>query len=453
MSFLARATKRVSINEEGTYAVGPSLDAIYTAYPWLATGISPEGAMNLVTIYQCVRVLSNTFAQLPLKLYRRRADGGKDDGTDHPLYETLHLRPNPEMTSFAWRRLMMVHLATWGNHYSEIAFDQMGRLQLWPVRPDRVQVSRENGVRVYDYLKPSGGLQRFRPGSVFHVAGMSTDGLKGRSPITDLRGTLLLAKTAETFGESFFRNGARPATILKHPKTLSTEAIGRLAAQMDAMRGAGQAGKTVVLEEGLDFSSIGIPPEDAQFMQTRLFQKREIAGAYGIQLHKIGDLERATFSNIEHQSLEFIQDTMMPWFVLTEQEIAIQLIDDPAYFASFVVDGYLRGDAATRAKALDIQRRNGVINGDEWRALENMNPIPDGSGQPYWMPTMMTAETEEPPDDTGAMREIVPPALRAVKSAEVRCPSCNRKLAELAAPPYRITCGRCKAVAEAEAVA
>lgn len=486
MSLLARAvapraTKRVTVSEDGTYAVGPTLDSIAMATGWDLP--SSYSALNFITIYQCVRVLSNTFAQLPLMLYRRLENGGKERATDHPLYDTLHLRPNPEMSSFAWRRLMMVHLATWGNAYSEIVTDGFGGTQLYPIRPDRMEVSREDGVKVFDYLDPRGGKKRFRRGSVFHVAGMSTDGLVGRSPLTDLRTTINLGKSAERHGESTFRNGARPAIVMKHPKTLSTDAITRLAGQMDAMRGAGNAGKTVLLEEGLDFAEIGIPNKDAQFMETRLFQKRELAGAYGIQLHKIGDLERATFSNIEHQSLEFITDTMMPHFVNVEQEISIQLVgEEPDIFAEFLVDGYLRGDAKSRNEAYAIRWQHGNLSPNEWRIKENDNPV-DGGDTFYvpvnYKPTIAVAGVDplEIAQDFGTavqrlglgmnygvitdaearqflpvqqgptpVQSEQPPALVAVKAMrQFDCPDCGKLINRLAALGTVGHCKSCKA--------
>ena len=452
---------RVSVSEDGRYAVGPSLDSISPYVPWLA-GVTADTALNLITIYQCVRVLSNTFAQLPLMLYRRRADGGKERAVDHPLYRTLHLSPNPDLTSFAWRRMLMTHIATWGDHFVEKIPDQAGRTLLYPVRPDRVEVTRKDGRKHYWYLSPEGGRKEFPEGRLIQISGLSTDGLRGRSPINDLRSTIRLAKTAETFGDSFFRNGARPATVLKHPETLSTDAIRRLREQMDELRGSGNAGKTVVLEEGLDFSEVGIPPDDAQFMETRLFQKRELAGAYGIPPHMIGDLERATFSNIEHQSLELITVTMMPYFVNVEQELSVQLIDDDDYFVEFLVDGYLRGDAKTRNQAYAIRWQHGSLNANEWRIKENDNPV-DGGDTYYvpvnYQPAVATAALDQPEstddDETEEADEsfaprVGAPVLRRVKSVEVRCPN-GHLLAESATAPYRIKCnrGRCDTVAEA----
>ena len=414
-------------------------------------------ALSMSTVYACVRVLSEDVAKLPLILYRRTGPGGRgrERATDHPLYSVLHDQPNPDMTSFVWRELVMAHLTTWGNHYSEKVYDPFGRLQLWPIRPDRMEVKYgEDGRKVYTYISPSGSRREMEPGSVFHIAGLSSNGLVGLSPIALHMKTLRLAETAQEFGTNFLANNARPATVLSHPATVSPDAAKRLAAQMDELRGSRNSGKTVVLEEGLTVTEVGVPPEEAQYIETRKFQRTVIASEiFRMKPHKIGDLERATFSNIEQESLDYVTDTLMPWLVRIEQEIKAQLLDDGETYAEHLVDGLLRGDAKSRAEALQIMRNEGVINGDEWRELENMNPIEDGSGEVYWMPVnYQPAVTPRP--DLGAIpapppSPESPPQLIAVKSGAVRCSECNRLLAEVATPPYRLTCSRCKTVAEA----
>ncbi len=468
MSLLARAiparpTKAID-QEAQAQGLATHYIPIENLQRWTGLGVAPETALNIITVYQCVRVLAETFAQLPLMVYRRLPNGGKERATDHPLYQTLHSQPNPDMTSFVWRELLMTHLATWGNAYCEKVTDPFGRLQLWPIRPDRIEPHYDSqGRKVYDYLSPLGARTTLKPGSVFHIQGMSSNGLVGFSPITVMRNAIRLYRTAEQFGTSFFDNNARPATVLSHPKLLSENAIKRLAGQMDELRGSRNAGKTVILEEGLQLTEVGIPPEDAQFMETRLFQKREIAGAYRIQPHKVGDLERATFSNIEHQSLEFIQDTMMPWFVRTEQEINVQLVDEEDVFAEFLVDGYLRGDAKTRNEAYALRWQHGNLNADEWRIKENENPIPDGSGSLYYVPVNYqpaispqeepVAEPEPEADMTpeGMPPEGMPPLVAVKSAAAFRCPDCNAKLAENEVVGMRVRCGRCKVIREVAA--
>jgi HK97 family phage portal protein len=405
-------------------------------------------ALSMSTVYACVRVLAEDIAKLPFVLYRRLPNGGKERATDHELYPVLHDQPNPDMTSFVWRELVMSHLATWGNHYSEKVYDSMGRLQLWPIRPDRMEVRYgPDGRKIYIYLSPAGTRTEMRPESVFHIAGLSSNGLVGLSPIALHAKTLRLAETMQEFGQSFMGNGARPATILTHPATLSPDAISRLATQMDELRGSKNSGKTVVLEEGLSFTEVGVPPEDAQYIETRKFQREIIATEiFRMKPHKVGILEHATFSNIEHESLDHVGDTLMPWAVRLEQECKSQLLyNDPDVFAEILFDALLRGDAKSRAEALAIRWQHGTLTPDEWRALENENPLPDGIGkQTYIAVNYARASAEVPP----AVDPNAPPLLTAVKSAEVRCDK-GHLLAEMATPPYRFTCRQCKTVAEA----
>lgn len=447
---------------EGQYGSSTYMP-LYNLQQWTGMGVSPETALNIITVYQCVRLLSKTFATMPLHLYRRLEGGGRERAIDHPLYRTFHLQPNPDMTSHVWRELMLSHILTWGNAYNERVINGFGELELWPLRPDRMDVKwGPDGRKEYTYVSPSGQRTVLPPEKVFHVPGMSSNGLVGFSPITLMRSTLSLMKTAEDFGESTFRNGARPATVLTHPKTLTTPAIERLAGQMDGMRGSGNAGKTVILEEGLTVKEIGFPPEDAQFMQTRLFQKREIVAGFGIPLHKVGDLEHATFTNIVEQNQDFISDGMMEHFDRFEQESEVQLTsDEPEIFAEFDVDGYLRGDPEKRANAFAVRWQHGNLNADDWRAKENENPLPDGLGKVYYVPVNYAAVNPpagQEPMAPATVRETIqapapvaptaPPQLVAVKSAEFRCPECNAKLAENTVTGMQVRCGRCKTVRE-----
>lgn len=455
MSLLARATARpIKGLDQQTTAQMPQ-GGIYIPIESRSTfseswNTAQDAAMMIATFYACVRVLAESIGSLPLFLYRREEGGGKRRATDHEWYQTFHDAPNPAMTSFSWRELLVSHMATWGDGYNEIAFDPLGRLQLWPIRPDRIEPRWDSTgtQKLYDYLSPTGGRRTMRPGSVFHVPALSPTGLKGYSPVALHRKTLEVHNAARDFGKNFFRNNARPAIVLSHPKTLSDGAITRLAGQMEELKGSGNAGKTVVMEEGLDIHEIGIPPDDAQYIQTRVHEDREIQKIFRMPPHMVGDLERATFSNIEHQGIEFVVYTLRPWLVRIEQEIKHQLLfDQPDIFAEFLVDGLLRGDAKGRATALQIQRQNGVINGDEWREIENLNPSEDGSGKEYWRPANMIPIGAEGEEEEGAAEgETEQPILRAVRSAavEMRCPACNKLLLKGAMPGSFGECARCK---------
>ena len=243
---------------------------------------------------------------------------------------------------------------------------------------------------------------------VWHLRGLSNDGLDGYSPISLMRQAIGLSMAAEKFGAKFFGNDARPGGILLHPGQLGDEAAKRLTETWESRHGGlSGAHRVAVLEEGLSYKEIGIPPDDAQFLETRKFQVNEIARIYRIPPHMLADLERATFSNIEHQSIDFVTHTIRPWLVRWEQSIKQNLMvpaDRDRYFAEFLVDGLLRGDTKSRYEAYAIGRQNGWFSADDIREMENLNPLPDGKGEEYLIPLNMipagsapatVAETDE----------------------------------------------------------
>lgn len=400
-----------SVSEDGTFFTAP-----LSWLPWMvgptAGGsiVTPEGAMALPTIYACIQVLREDIASLPCVLYRRLPGGGKERATDHELYPVFHDAPNPEMTSFTWRETLATHVLGWGNHYSEITYDGAGRLELWPVaRPQRIEVAWE-GAKVFYDNEARGGRKRLLPGSIFHVMGQSLNGLVGLSPVALHRATVGEHISTRQFGRSFYDNMARPATLLKHPKTLSMGAIQRLQAQVDDLKGSRNAGKTVVLEEGSDFVTIGIPPEDAQYIETRKFQREEAAQLYRMPPHKVGILEHATFSNIEHQAIDYVTGTLRPWLVRIEQAIKTQLLaDEPDLFVEFLVDGLLRGDSKSRSEALQVRFQNGNLSADDWREIENENPLPGGIGKRYYVPVTLRP-ADQPAAAPGAPAALPEPA-------------------------------------------
>lgn len=348
--------------------------------------ISPETALEINAVYACVRVLAETLAQLPLILYRRRPDGrGKDRATDHPLYAILHDLPNPEISSFEFREALMGHLATWGNAYAEIDWLEDGTVGgLWPLRPDRMEsVERVNGELTYYYRLPKqGGMKALAGYRVMHIRGLSYDGIVGYSPIQVQRQTLALGKAAEEYGSRFFANDARPGGVLEHPGELSDRAYKRLQESWEK-RHQPLEGKhrVAILEEGLQWKNVGLPPEDVQFLQTRKGATNDVARIYRMPPHMIQDLEHATFSNIEHESINFETFTMGPWFARWEHAIARDLLlpgERSELYAEFLVDALLRGDTASRYEAYATARQNGWMSANDIRERENMNPIENG---------------------------------------------------------------------------
>ena len=299
---------------EGRASAGGNFHVSQTPPGWVdaysgwdtATGvtITQENALQISAVSACVRVLSETVGSLPLILYRRREDGGKDRALNHPLYPLLHDLPNSEMTSLELRETLMGHVTTWGNAYGEIEYGGAGQiLGLWPLRPDRMRVTRKNGTVRYFYTLKNQELP-IAAENIMHIRGLGYDGLIGYSPIQMARQALGLAKATEEYGGRFFSNDARPGGYLQHPGVLSEDAQKRLTkTHEERHQGLSKSHRLSVLEEGMTFKEVGIPPEDAQFLETRKFQTTEIARIYRMQPHMIQDLTNATFSNIEQYRL------------------------------------------------------------------------------------------------------------------------------------------------------
>ncbi|MDD4985569.1 MAG: phage portal protein [Dehalococcoidales bacterium] len=362
--------------------------------------VTEDSAFYSVAVWACVRILSETLASLPLILYRR-LPRGKERAINHPLHKLLHLRPNPRMNSFMMREIMMAHLVTWGNAYALIDWeDYTTPKAIWPMRPDMVRVTEKDNRLIYTYtLYNKGKVLNLPAFNVWHIPGLGFDGITGYSPITLAREAIGLAMATEEYGARFFGNNAAPGLALKHPKTLNPEARANLKKSWEeAHKGLSNAHRVAILEEGLDITKIGIPPEDAQFLETRKFQRSEIASFFHVPPHMIGDLEKATFSNIEQQSLEFVVYTMRPWLVRWEQTINTQLLletQQSEYFAEFLVDGLLRGDFESRTRGYWTAIQGGWMSPNEVRELENKNPRE--GGDEYLRPVNMVPSNEKPP--------------------------------------------------------
>lgn len=348
-------------------------------------------ALQTTAVYACVRILSETIASLPLHVYRY-TEGGKTKDTEHALYTLLHDEPNPDMTSFVFRETLMSHLLIWGNAYSQILRDRSGQvIGLYPLLPDQMSVHRsEKGKLFYVYNRYEEDNPNFQEkGSivlsqeeVLHIPGLGFDGLIGYSPIALAKNAVGMTLACEEYGASFFGNGANPGGVLEHPGILKDPA--KVRDSWNAVyQGTRNAHKVAVLEEGMSYKQIGIPPEEAQFLETRKFQINEIARLFRIPPHMVGDLEKSSFSNIEQQSLEFVKYTLDPWVVRFEQALKKSLLlpeEKKTHFIKFNVDGLLRGDYQSRMNGYAIGRQNGWLSTNDIRELEELNPIPPEEG-------------------------------------------------------------------------
>jgi len=348
------------------------------------TLVNERTALQTSAVYACIRVLAEGIAALPLHTYRHTSQG-KEKALDHHLYHLLHSEPNPEMTSFVFRETLMGHLLLWGNAYAQIIRDGRNRVTaLYPLLPDRMEVAREGGQLVYHYNK-EGEVYRLPAASVLHIPGLGFDGLVGYSPIALAKNAIGMAIATEEYGAAFFANGASPGGVLEHPGVVKDPA--KLRESWNAVyQGAGKAHRVAVLEEGMKFSPMGIPPEQAQFLETRKFQLNEIARIFRVPPHLVGDLEKSSFSNIEQQSLEFVMYTLEPWVVRWEQAISRALFtaqEKKDYFVRFNLSGLLRGDYQSRMQGYAVGRQNGWLSADDIRELEDMNRLPEGIGNKY----------------------------------------------------------------------
>jgi HK97 family phage portal protein len=358
-----------------------------------ATGVSvnEKTSLNLSVVYACVRVISESIASLPFIVYER-VERGKKRSTNHYLYDILHNQPNPDMSAFTYKELMVAQLLLWGNHYSQKIYGLDGRLKyLYPLLPEKMRVERKNGVNIYIYTTEKEEVV-LSPYEVFHIPGFGFDGLVGKSVISMARESIGLGLALEEFGARYFSNNTHVGAVVEHPRKLDSTSYDNLKSALnEKYTGLGKTHKLLILEDGLKYTKTAVQANDAQFIESRRFQIEEIAGRiFRVQLHLIGELSHATFSNIEHQGIEFVTYTLMPWLKRIEQAVQIDLFDysnRQTYFAEHLVNSLLRGDIQTRYNAYAQARQNGWMSANDIRELENMNPIE--AGDIYLVPLNM----------------------------------------------------------------
>ena len=360
--------------------------------------VTPQKAEGIAAVGTCVRILAQTMAHLPLFLYKKRNEIREID-EKHPVFGLLHDQPNEWQTAMEFRELMQRDVELRGNAYARKIVGIGGQvIELLRMHPNLVSVTQDERMNItYEFTRADGVKIKLRRDEVFHLRGMGDDGVVGRSPITVHRETFGDALTMQEHGSRFFSNGAKPLGVMTMPPgtQMSNESKEFFKADLAAAyAGSANAYKTMILPAGFDYKPVSISMEDAQYIEGRKFTRSEIFGIFGVPPHKGGDLEKATFSNIEHQALEFVTDAIVPRAVRWEQAIKRDLLGgDPKRYAKHNLAALLRGDAKSRSEALQIQRRNGIISADEWRELEDWNPRPDGKGDHY------IVESNMRPDD------------------------------------------------------
>ncbi len=388
-----------------TFPPGPLSSWWYRAVGEPSTAgikINTDNAMRLATVFACIRVLAESLASLPLITYERMGERNKRRATDYDLYTTLHDRPNRWQTSFEWREMGMAHLCLRGNFYNRIYSGLRGSAtEIIPLNPDWVRpIWQESSGRVaYEYRPPTKPFETILAQDIFHVRGLSLDGVTGVGVLEYARNTIGLAIAQETHGAKLFENGSLPPFALETPNRMTEPAIKNFRRDWRGMHGgAKNAHNPPILEGGMKIHELMLTNEDSQWLESRAFQAVEVARMFRVPPHMVGILDRATFSNIEAQQLSFVIDSLRPWLVRWEQAIARDLIAiDSDYYAEFLVDALLRGDTKSRYEAYSIGIQGGFLLRNEARERENLDPIEGGdvSLEPQ---NMAPAGSQEPGD-------------------------------------------------------
>jgi len=364
---------------------GPTSDFWYspTAQP-VAAGVtvSDSTAMAVSTWWACVRVLSDTVGAMPIHVYRREADDRKRRDSSHPWYDTLHKSPNIWQTPIVFKSMMIGHLLLRGNFYARIDEPQPAadRLipSLVPLNPDRMEIPRQDrfGYLTYKYRYSDGTTKEYRQDEVLHVKLLTGDGFVGMSPLSYARETLGLAQAQTGYAASLFGGGGFIKYYLKTSKRLGAEGKKNFREGWRDLHGDARTFEPPILEDDMDIKTLGMSNDDAQFLESRKFSAYELCQFLGVPPHLVFLLDRATFSNIEHQGLEFLTIHLNPYLVRIEQELQPWLGDD--HFAEFLRDAIVRGDLGSRYAAYNIGLQAGFVTPNEVRIRENMDPLPGG---------------------------------------------------------------------------
>jgi HK97 family phage portal protein len=403
--------KNLAVTEAKAW--NPSLWRFFGSESLSGELVNEYTALNYSAVYNAVSLISGTIGALPLHLMQRKGEK-KRIADDRVMYRVMHDEWNPYVTAMAGRETMMSHILTWGNGYAEKVFNGYGELtQLWPITPDRVTPEMRDGAIVYR-IRVDGQEVILPRRNVLHVPGLGFDGIQGYSVIAMARKSIGLGMAMETFGSTYFGNGTHPGMIVEHPGQLSPQAHTNLKNSLtETYSGLGKAHRLMLLDEGMKAQKITINPEDSQFLESRQFQIPEIARWYNLPPHKLKDLTKSSFSNIESEQISFVTDSILPWLVRLEQNYQSQLLSpsdkslsgNGRLYFKHIVEGLLRGDAASRAAFYAVMLDKGVMSINEVREKEDLDPVK--GGDIHLVPLNMTTleNAGKPPEPPPAKKE------------------------------------------------
>lgn len=372
--------------------------------------VTHDSALTYSAIWRAVNLISQQIATLPWTVNQRDSKRQVETLWTHPAAKLLALQPNDETDALAFREVMAAWALTWGNGYAEIVHDQANRPQeLWQIEPSRVNPNRDQAGRlVYEVSNGTAANSYLTPDKMFHLKGLGFDGTTGYSVIAYAAKTIGLGLATEQFGSNFFENGANAGGVLQHPSSLSDTAIEHLKKSLLEATTGKNSGSPMVLEEGMTWETITVPPDDAQFLETRKFGVAEVARWYGIPLHKLHEMDKSSFNNIEQQNIEFVTDALMPWIRRFEMEANIKLVSPASrgrVFTKMNVNALMRGDTESRVKYYQGMTSIGAMNANEVREKEDENGI-GPAGDKYIV--QMNLTTLEKVGETNEIQDPVP---------------------------------------------
>lgn len=373
--------------------------------PWIITDIlgtqtksgavvNENLALSVSAVWACIRVLAWTQASLPLITYKRLSPRGKKRAIEHKLYKLLHSEPNPEQTSFDFRSLLSVHQNLYGAGIAEIEYKRGEPVALWPIPPWIVKIAKSEKGNLFYEVNLGVWKKKIPYYKTIVFPSLQSNQYEFKSPIQVHRETVGLSMALTEFGNKTFGQGINPAGVLYHPTRLKEQSEKDIREKFKtSYEGLGNSHRLMLLEEGMKFERIGLPPEDAQYLETRRFSIEEIARIYNVPLHMIQHLEKSTSwgTGIEEMTIGFVTYTLRPYLVQWEQELHRKLfVDDVEHFVEHLVEGLLRGKQSERFSAYATARQWGWMSANDVREIENQNPLPDEQGNMYLVPMNMT---------------------------------------------------------------
>ena len=383
------------------------LDALFGSSE-TASGVrvSEAAALGLSAYYCGVNMIAGTIGTLPLNVYKREGRG-REVWEKHPAHYLLHSEPNPEMTAASMRQTWMLHALGRGNAYGEIVWDARGNIsEIWPIAPHLVKPKRADDGKLWYEVRPwDNELRYLKPEDVLHIPGLGYDGIMGYGLIQVARESIGLNVGQEQYAAKFFRNGGNVSATLQTDRVLDDKQFQRLKSEVASkLQGLTNAHRIAILENGLKLNPLNPNHRDAQLIEARRFTVEEWARWLNMPPHKLKEMTHATFSNIEHQNIEWVVDTIRPWLVRFEQEFNRKIFrKQSVFYMKHVVDGLLRGDQASRFAAYATARNWGWFSANDVLELEDRNPLPGKQGDMYLVPANMI-----PADQAG--KQLAAPA-------------------------------------------